>query len=298
MGLLNGQTEAAYYAGSDLGGYQFTSLKTVIEQFIIAYVGEGKIIPKVRRPEVVFHAQRALQEFSFDVFKSTKAIEIQLPNTLLMSLPQDYVNYVKICYTDNSGIQHPLYPTRHTSNPTNPKQTGSIGNENFEDGGIADGKIDLESESDTWANYKALVPSENQNNDYDYDDDIYDANIGQRYGLDPTNAQVNGSYYIDEKKGFIHFSSNVSGKTIVLHYISDSLGTDDEMKVHKLAEEAVYKYIAYAILSTQSNASQGVVLRLKKEARAAKRNAKLRLSNIKPSELIQSLRGKSKQIKH
>ena len=32
-----------YYSGSDLGNYQFTSLKDIINQFIIAYVGEDKV---------------------------------------------------------------------------------------------------------------------------------------------------------------------------------------------------------------------------------------------------------------
>ena len=38
--------------------------------------------------------------------------------------------------------------------------------------------------------------------------------------------------------------------------------------------------------------------RIKKDKRAATRNAKLRLSNIKLGELTQILRGKSKRIKH
>lgn len=297
MGLLDNQTQATYYGGSSFGTYQFTSLKTVIDQFILSHVGDDKIINKVKRPEVVFHAQRALQEFSFDVFKSTKAVEITVPNNLTVTLPQDYVNYTKICYVDDAGIQHTLYPTRHTSNPTNPTQTGSIGNESFIDAN-ADGAIDLESESDAWANFKTANPSENSNHDYDYDDDIYDANIGQRYGLDPQFAQVNGSYYIDEKKGFIHFSSNISGKDVIIEYISDSLGTDAEMQVHKFAEEAMYKQIAYAIVSAKANVPQSLVARLKKEARSTKRNAKLRLSNIKLNEIIQVFRGKSKHIKH
>jgi hypothetical protein len=37
------------------------------------YVGEDKIIPKARRVDVAFHAQRALAELSFDTFKSFKA---------------------------------------------------------------------------------------------------------------------------------------------------------------------------------------------------------------------------------
>ena len=84
---------------------------------------------------------------------------------------------------------------------------------------------------------------------------------------------------------------------MILDYISDSMGTDEEMKVHKLAEDAMYKWIAHAIISTSSY-GQSLVPRLTKEKFAAVRKAKLRLSNIKIEDLTQILRGKSKQIKH
>jgi hypothetical protein len=76
------------------------------------------------------------------------------------------------------------------------------------------------------------------------------------------------------------------------------LGTDDEMQVHKFAEEAIYKYIAHAVLSTRANTPEYQIARFKKEARAAKRNAKLRLSNVKIAELAQVMRNQSKWIKH
>ena len=84
---------------------------------------------------------------------------------------------------------------------------------------------------------------------------------------------------------------------MILKYISDGLGTDEEMIVHKFAEEAVYKCIAYAMLST-SISGQQLVPRFKKEKFAAIRQAKLRLSNLKIEELTQIMRGKSKWIKH
>ena len=70
------------------------------------------------------------------------------------------------------------------------------------------------------------------------------------------------------------------------------------MKVHKFAEEAMYKHIAYAILATKSKVPEYIVQRFKKERFAETRKAKLRLSNIKLEEITQILRGKSKQIKH
>ena len=518
MGLLDNTTQRDYYQGNDLGNYQFISLQELIAQFEVAYVGKNKIIPKINKLDIQFHAMRALQELSFDTFKSIKSQQIDLPPTLVMPLPHDYVNYTKISSVDSSGVKHLLYPTKDTNNPfqikqdsdgvydftvdsvsgllknydfsstpitedwniitpinmlTNPYQggmaisdgklktsyhtrTGSsayqngavntayqaidvsnmdfldikadgvadtvefisalnvgtvrvgvsteipennfinnsnnagIGAEDFRSNNVNASIFDLvtsseqpsyvewvgpstagstsstkellninvknvdtvyvvivmfvdftvpsgsqhsaknlggdgvpmlansvdnvvltsssnystlitpvgnEKNSSTWNNYKAITPSENNNDNYE--DDVYWPYDGMRYGLEPSRAQINGSFYIDQRLGRIHFSSNISGKTVILDYISDSLGTEEEMQVHKLAEEAMYKWIAYAILSTSSlPIHQQLAPRFKKEKFAATRQAKLRLSNIKLEELTQILRGKSKHIKH
>jgi len=448
MGLLDDTTDQQYYQGNDYGNYQFTSLDDIITHFQIAYVGEDKIISKIRRADIAFHAQRGLQEFSFDTFKSVKAQEITVPASLTMTLPRDYVNYTKISWVDSAGIKHLLYPTSKASNPSKINQntdgtyysnlvlnpglqsnidnwtnsytgtttvlstttssngvllsTNGIGSSTypsffqsvtlvdgqkyrlswdlvgFDNGGIAHsskvylkgdsggignyrpvGNVDTNTigpqapleftydasennnintmrlvvelahgnlavkkveikdfllvavnddgnslvstplissdDSTTWSNYKSGTPSENQD---DYQDDTYWPMDGSRFGLDPQHAQANGSFYMDNQSGKIHFSSNISGKTVILDYISDSLGTDGEMQVHKFAEEAMYKWIAYAILATRINTPEHIVQRFKKERFAETRKAKLRLSNLKLEELTQILRGKSKQIKH
>ena len=228
---------------------------------------------------------------SFDTFKSVKGIEIVVPASLMMTVPQDYVNYTKISWVDSAGIKHLLYPASKTSNPRSLTQN-TDGSYDFN---TSTGAVIENAESTTWTNYKSGTPSENQD---DYQDDTYWPMDGSRYGLDPQHAQANGSFYIDENAGKIHFSSNISGKTVILDYISDSLGTDDEMKVHKFAEEAMYKWISCAIISGKSNIPEYQVNRFKKEKFAAVRTAKLRLSNLKLEELTQILRGKSKQIKH
>jgi hypothetical protein len=60
----------------------------------------------------------------------------------------------------------------------------------------------------------------------------------------------------------------------------------------------MYKYIAHAILSGKAGVPEYQVRRLQKEKFAAVRKAKLRLSNLNLGELTQTLRGKSKHIKH
>ena len=493
MGLLDNTTQKAYYQGNDHGSYQFVSLDDIIAQFMVAYVGDDKILPRCSRTDVAFHAQRALAELSFDTFKSFKSQQIDLPPSLTMILPHDYVNYTKLSWVDPSGIKRPLYPTKHTNNPFEINQDDD-GNYVFSEGqsvglnfdfsandgklmppwlhsghyevesvpsvvdgvltfthsshtyqntGVAHGaalaawqavdvsslsyvnisatgtsaaattttvgattynippttlrfgistqpgsmdKIMLDNQyyspmspnagtdifdiaylewtagstgakeelfvdvtnhdtiyvlvtssapfnehaapdgtltatttiddlvvsdaygatnlqpsnidgnSSTWDSYKSITPSENNNDDYE--DDTYWPLDGERYGLEPSHAQINGSFYIDDRLGKIHFSSNISGKTVILDYISDSLGTDAEMQVHKLAEDAMYKSIICDIMSTRRNANRGQLLYYKKDKFAAVRKAKLRLSNVKLEELTQVLRGKSKWIKH
>ena len=106
MGLLGDTTHQQYYQGNDFGNYQFTSLEDIINQFLVAYVGEEKIISKVSRTDIAFHAQRAMQELSFDTFKSIKSQQIDLPPSNVMILPHDYVNYTKVLwFTTRYSVQ-------------------------------------------------------------------------------------------------------------------------------------------------------------------------------------------------
>ena len=296
--LRNNATSGPHVGTTDVvAKYHVTPLKDVINNFMIAYTGEDKIISKVNRTDVQFHAMRVLQELSFDTFKSSKSQEIEVPPSLVMPLPQDYVNYVKLTYKDSSGIDRVLYPQQRTSNPKAIKQeTGGDYSFDMNDDGVEDSTMLIHPEaSDTWTSFKSANSTTASE---DFDNNTYWNYLGQRYGLDGGIAQSNGNFYIDETTGLIHFSSNISGLTITLRYISDSLGTDEEMVVHKLAEEAMYKSLMYAILSTRSNVQENIVQRYKKERFAAIRTAKLRLSNIKLEELTQILRGQSKFIKH
>ena len=428
MGLLQ-NTESVYYSREkNSGSYQFISLDDIINNFIISYVGQDKIIPKIKKGDVQFHAMRSVQELSFDTFKSVKSQELTVPPSLKLMLPQDYVNYTNISWVDSSGAQHTIHPTNKTSNPqkkgnlinnsslnenangftfsnstftfdnttissgairaTNSPllskikipvsvlqgnsytltfkildpeptsippalpvlTTGDLnvtlyGNQGFkadlgavyfsgqgvktvtlnlnnsninfsstadidtktlviEPGSTAfDGIIDdivlIETStsrsviSKSWNNFKSTSSTNHEDHGHGHE---HNYGLGARYGIDPQYAQGNGSFFIDND--ILHLGAGLNGKTLVLKYISDGLATDEEMIVHKFAEEAMYKCIAYAVISTRKNTPEYIVQRFRKEKIASTRKAKLRLSNIKLEELTQILRGKSKQIKH
>ena len=291
MGLLGGTTQNAYYSGSDFGNYQFVTLDTIINNFMYIYVGENKIISKVNRTDVQFHAMRAIQELSYDVLKSFKTQEIEVPNTLVMVMPQDYVNYTKITRVGGDGLERPLYPARKTSNPFAITQNAD-GVYQFTGDNLTE-----QTPSNTLDLFQEQTATTYNMYDINYASDIEISNEGRRYGLDPETAQTNGSFYIDNLRGKIHFSSSLSGETIILHYVSDGLGTDSEMVVHKFCEEACYKHIMYGVLSGRSNIPEYIVQRFKRERFAETRKAKIRLSNIKIEEFTQVLKGMGKQIK-
>ena len=301
MGLLDNQTQAQYYASdnsANYGNYQFTTLENIINAFMYIYVGEGKIISKANRTDVQFHAMRAIQELSYDVLKSFKSQEIEVPNTLSMVLPQDYVNYIKLVRIGSDGIERRLYPASKTSDPFAISQD-TDGNYQFTDTNSDDVTDTLteQTPSNTSANFDEATPTNYNLYDINYSSDIDISIEGRRFGLDPQRTQINGSFFIDNLRGLIKFGSTLSGETVTLHYVSDGLGADSEMIVHKFCEEACYKHIAYGILSTKSNIPEYLVQRYKRERFAETRKAKIRLSNIKIEEFTQVLKGMGKQIK-
>ena len=278
---------------NNYGSYEYIKLGDVINNFLVAYVGAGKLIPSVKRTDVMFHAKRGLQEFSYDTLKSIKSQELTIPPSLSIVIPQDYVNYVKCCYIDDAGAKHIIYPTRVTSNPTELPIQDNTGQPTQDQAGANL----LSEQSITEERWQ----SQDQTNNWRPDDYKYPFNeglLGQRYGLQPEEAQVNGKFTINERTGTFSFTSDLAGKLIILEYISDNLAYDADMKVPKMAEQAMYMHIAYSILAGRSGIPEYIVQRFKRDRSSALRNAKIRLSNIKIEEIAQVFRNKSKWIKH
>ncbi len=310
-GGLYGSTEAEKAYGQivedNYGSYSYITLNDAIDNFMVGYVGEGKLIQKAKKSDVLFFAKRGLQEFSYDTLKSIKSAELTIPASLTLALPQDYVNYVRASWIDQLGVKHIIYPTNNlTISPYYtqiqdekgvPTQDNfgsdiegtSITQERWHEGNAQDFLLDnagLSGINDFAFNW-------NQNGEW-----IGYRNYGELYGLDPQYSQMNGWFNLNEREGKMSFSSHLVNRLIVLEYISDGLAYDTDTKIPKMAEEALYAHILHAIISTRANQPEYVVQRLKRERSAKLRNAKIRLSNIKTDEITQVMRGKSKWIKH
>jgi len=299
-----GNKDAFGHAVEDnYGEYAYVSLDDVINNFLIAYVGEDKLIPSVKRTDVLFHAKRGLQEFSYDTLKSIKSQELMVTSTLSITIPQDYVNYVRASWIDRLGVKHIIYPTQLTSNPgESPLQSA--------DGAITQSSTgaNIETESVTEERWRTANTNRITGvfNDQDLNEGLYDGIYnrdgfgiyGARYGSQPETTQINGWFTVNERNGSISFSSNLVGTLVIFEYLSDGLAYDADTKIPKMAEDAMYSHLSYSILAGRINQPEYVINRLRRERSAKLRNAKIRLSNIKLGEINQVFRNKSKIIKH
>ena len=284
---------------NNYGGYSYITLNDLIDNFLVGYVGHGKLVSSAKRTDILFHAKRGLQEFSYDTLKSIKSQEVTIPPSLSLPIPQDYVNYVQLSWIDDLGVKHIIYPTTLTSNPyTVPIQDGDG---DFIQDNFGENEESSSLTDERWKNAADYKLNGNYNIDLQ-NAGVYNWNweklaYGKRYGLDPQYSNKNGWFTINEREGKFSFSSNLTDRLIILEYISDGLSSDLDTKVPKMAEEAMYMHIAYAMLAGRQNVPEYIVNRFKKDRRAALRNAKIRLSNIKLDEFVQVMRGKSKWIK-
>ena len=285
------------------GAYQYVPLSEIINNFLLIYIGDDKLLNNVARSTVMFHAKRAIQELNYDAFRSIYVLEEVMTDNLQMILPSDYVNYVRISVEQN-GVLFPLwenpyinYASEYLKDSTN-KLLYDASGEVLEAG---NSNLDRERLAGNPQRRYGGINNRYGNWGWDVDGVWYlGYGIGDAYfGLDTSEANVNDTFRIDKRSGVINFSSGVSGKHIVLEYVSDGMmsGDDTKVQVQKEAVDAVYAYIKHSILDNKIGIQEYVVRRAMKEKISKLRNAKIRLSNQKIGRLLMVLRGRAKWIK-
>ena len=288
------------------GTYQFTTLDDMINNFIIAYTGDGKILTKVPRHEVAFWAQRTVQEFNYDMFPADKALEFEVGPTRRIHLPSDYVNLVKLSWLDPQGLERVATENRQAS-----ASQAVVQDHNYEPILDHNGEIIIADASEQEKRYQdpqvrneLLQIAQNYYYNYisDYNYSYYNESYyGRQWGADPSEVNTNGSYILDNVNGTIILDYLFQmGQFVTLRYVSDGLGTNGDLTtvyVPKFAEEAVYASMLYNLAKLRPSAAGAAGL-YKKEAYAKMKNAKIRLMRLNREEMAQIFRGKSKWIKH
>ena len=295
------EEEEFYYDDpTQWGDYQYVTLESIVNDYIMSRDQDDYTLT-VPRHKIVYQARQAFKEFHYDVLQEIRVATLDLnPDTLNITLPPDFVNYVRISYVDDNGMLQPM--------AKNDKM--AIGAEYLQDHEYKilydDGGCPLQDHEA----YLGRIKGEGKNTEGLVDTDL---GITHSYavcssGFEPnrnmSNTFINGSYKVDKARGIVQFDSSVGGQTIVLEYISDGLFTgclvlpEREIRVHKFAEDAVRDSIYYKLIKQRRNVPNNEKTRARKEFYNSRRLSKLRLSTLRYAELIQSFKKQSKWIKN
>ena len=284
------------------GSYQYVSLEDIVNNFMLMYQGNNEILNNIERYQVIFHAKRGIQELNYDAMKEIKILQLTLDSQIRFVLPPDYVNYVRISLYE-AGVLYPLTENIQTM------WSGAYLQDNnskilFDlDGNVLkpeNSEVDLSRQDGGMQ--KLYLGGGPYNNQMGYCIDgcwYFDYPIEPRFGLNTETANVNPTFTINRSTGAIYFNSTMSGKSVVLEYVSDGMekGDDSKISVNKMFEEYLYAYVRFSLLNSKLGVQEYIVNRARKDKSSLLRNAKLRLSNIHPGRLLMNLRGQDKWIK-
>ena len=163
----------------------YTTIEEVVNDFQLM-IDDTSYDKEAQIYQLRLLALQGLRELTFDVEQVVKTSTITVNSSLQFSLPDDYVKMVRIGYKSS-----------------------------FEDGFVSLGyKSNLTLDSS--------VAAEVGNDNYDENNPYYHTDVGRKFGVGGGN-NVLGYYRINRNDNTINFSSDLSGKTVFLEYISDGI---------------------------------------------------------------------------
>ena len=275
-----------YYNDPIKNSYIYVSLENIVDDFIDTYTGNGTIIGKANRRKIVRHAKQGIKQFTINALRETKKVELELGDTLDITLPPDYVNWVRVSYV------HPVTGDLMflSVNDDLPAGTAYLQDHNANilfdnDGFILEGTTYHSSLKDTITE-RNFVSS-------------FDVNSEEtNYNLD-TTKNINGAFKPIPREGRMHFSSDNASRVIMLEYVSDGLEflNESDIKVSKLAETAILHYINFNMMFSDS----GIPMYEKKQAekiyRAEYTNAKIRMMDVRIGDTMLVLNAKRQYLR-
>jgi hypothetical protein len=278
-----------YYQNEDTwGNYQYITFNQLVDNFMMNYIGDDKLLTNVKRGNVIFHLKRGIRELHYDAVREVKALELELSDTLLLTLPNDFVSLVRVSYVGKDGLLYVLSRDTRTT----------IGKAYLQDHEFnilfdEDGYPLEPNETEAFKRY-SLVQHPFTNDD----DTCLETDNHARYGLNP-DLNKNGYYQIDRRRGIMSFSSNIGSRVIVIEYVSDGLEFNNgkDIMIHKHAEQTLYAYVRFMLLDNKFGIQEYIVNRAKKDYHANFQNLKIRMLDLKGLEMMIKLRGRNKWIK-
>lgn len=282
-------TPEEYHEDDELhGGYQYLTLKQIIDDFMVDLTDDDHILKNTKRAIILKHAKSGIRTLNRQVFNDIKTMEITVPEFLYFALPHDYVDYLRVSLvvTDASTNSLRLQPLNINSNI------------NVADGYLQDdiGYILFDEDG-----YILQADSQNHYNKpykrYEFSESYCQ---GGSPNLDTSKLSKYGEFKIDEANGKIVFSSNLDDQEIVMEYLSDGLSPDQyndgQIKVHKNCVDVLNDWIYYKCIQRKKNIPRGEKIDALNRFKTTRHEAKLERANFDLFQIERTMRLSSRNI--
>lgn len=262
----------------------FVSLRQIIDDFIITMDGDD-YVSNASDVAIRNIALRGIREFGFDVSSRVRSMKRTIESNNTITLPEDYVDLVKIGVVDSDGIIRVLGQNKNINYSR--KILGS-GQESMSSQGPLN--IDSNLILDREDAKGATAGNSADGGDLDYyifENYMFQGGMGRVYGTG--GGHTVGEYRINLDQNRIEIDTQSDITEVVLEYVADEARSTNPV-IHVYAEEALRSYIYYKLCERKSTVPANEKARARREYYNDRRLAKSRLSNFSKEEALKTIR--------
>jgi len=230
-------------------------------------------------------ALRGIRDIGFDIGKKTKSLKLAVNSNDTVTLPDDYVDLIKIGVVGEDGRVYVLNQNKHLN--YSHKKVSPVSRTTFNSGPLdikANEIVNIE-ESKTATETNLSIMDDFY--EFVFENYLYEGGVGRLYGLGGGHGI--GEYRINLDQNRIEISANSNVSEIVMEYIGDEARSSNP-SVHVYAEEALRAYIYYKLVEKKSTVPANEKARARAEYYNERRLANARLSNFTKEEALKTIR--------
>ena len=223
-----------------------------------------------RFPQALQLGISCLRELQYDVTGSPSIKELVVNANDTVDLPEDYLNYIKIGFSDKYGNFRELGRNKDIALNRTLNDCGQ--------------RAEVRTVEDDTVDYESLYPLESYSVHYTNGE-----RVGRFYGIGGGN-NINGYFKIDKAYSQIQLSNYGGGNTITLEYLADPNKSNGNFDVHPFAVETIKAWIDWKINANNVNIPMGYS---EQKRILYSRNKKLlfaRMSSLSVQDLLSSFR--------
>jgi hypothetical protein len=230
-------------------------------------------------------ALRGIRDIGFDLGKKIKSLKLAVNSNDTVTLPDDYVDVVKIGVVGEDGRVYVLNQNNHLNyshKKVSPESRTSFNSKPLDI--PANSVVNIE-ESKTATETNLSVMDDFY--EFIFENYLYEGGVGRLYGVGGGHGI--GEYRINLDQNRIEISANSNVSEVVMEYIGDEARSGDP-SVHVYAEEALRAYIYYKLIEKKSTVPANEKARARAEYYNERRLANARLSNFTKEEALKTIR--------